>query len=204
VMEFLGDNGYSLADVLAKEAPLNPQRVVHLAYQICQGLHHAHTINAKIRNRDFKCVLHRDLKPSNIFVLNEGREESIKILDFGLAKAVSNINRGLTRPGCFLGTPSYAAPEQHRLERLTVGCDIYALGIILYEMLTKTLPFWAKVDEVKEWSEVHIHSTPTPITHYVDLPPALAAVVMACLAKDPSDRPASMEILGKQLKNALG
>jgi serine/threonine-protein kinase len=136
VMEYL--EGCDLAQAIRAAAPgtMPLPRVRHIVLQICRALYAAHQ----------KGIIHRDLKPENIFLVNrDGQEDFVKILDFGIAK-ISNIDETtgrLTRTGMIFGTPEYMSPEQARGDAPDHRVDIYALGCILYEMLTGSVPFAA-------------------------------------------------------------
>ena len=181
VMEFL--EGEDLANVLARERVVEPRRAVRIILQCCHALGSAHA----------KGIVHRDMKPENIFLTQrEGRPDFVKIVDFGIAK-MSDIEvaggpgRKLTKTGMIFGTPEYMSPEQAGGRPLDHRVDIYALGIILYEMLTGKVPFVADTfmgilskhmfDEVPSLSKVG-----------VDVPPELEAAISTALHKDPEER----------------
>jgi serine/threonine protein kinase len=132
-MEYV--EGQTLSVILRDEAPLAPDRVRHLLTQILGSLQEAHTLG----------IIHRDLKPGNIMITRRhDAPEAVKVLDFGIAKAISpellggedGISHTLTQAGQFCGTPRYMAPEQFRGGGVTPSCDLYALGLIAYELLT--------------------------------------------------------------------
>jgi serine/threonine-protein kinase len=133
VMEML--SGVDLADVLAREGALTPQRAVLIAYQVCHALAAAHD----------KGIVHRDLKPENIFLVErDGQPDFVKIVDFGVAKISEQDSpspRKLTRSGVIFGTPEYMSPEQAGGQAPDHRVDIYALGVTLYELLTGRVPF---------------------------------------------------------------
>jgi len=193
VMEFL--DGLKLSDVLRDNPVLRPARAVHIAAQVCKALEEAHG----------KGVVHRDLKPDNIFLQEvAGENDFVKVLDFGLAKFVSgDFERdNLTKTGYVVGSPEYMAPEQAIGSEVGPAVDIYALGVMLYEILTGDLPFDAET--TAQVLRKHIMEHPEPMSELVDddVPHALSAVVMSCLAKDPHDRPASADALRKGLLSA--
>ncbi|NJK61391.1 MAG: protein kinase [Synechococcaceae cyanobacterium SM2_3_1] len=214
VMEYLGSpplQGQSLTEILKQRQSLPVGRVVRLARQLCAGLHYAHGFEAQLEDQTIKGVIHRDIKPSNIFVLTDpalGRtDETIKILDFGVAKIIGDMSLSLgTEQLGFVGSPMYASPEQLRGKKLDARSDIYSLGIVLYEMLTGHLPLQPETDSIWAWIEAHNHLDPLPMQQHL-LPHAVStaveAVIMSCLSKDPEQRPATMEQLSLRLFAAL-
>ena len=169
-MQFV--QGRDLAAVMRRDAPLAVPRVVEIFRQICEGLQAAHE----------QGVIHRDLKPQNIMIDDR---ERVLITDFGLAKS---LNYGtLTEAGKVIGTPHYMSPEQVKGVELDQRSDIYSLGIILYEMLTGTLPFTGS----SAW-EVMIQrtqKTPRPASdHNPKIPPYLIKILERCLQPDPNLR----------------
>jgi eukaryotic-like serine/threonine-protein kinase len=178
VMEHLP--GRDLHEVILREAPLKPMRAANIARQIAAGLGEAHR----------QGIIHRDVKPSNVLLVPEGEEEIVKLLDFGVValREEKDAQEKLTGFGLIVGTPSYMAPEQARSsEGLTHAVDLYALGVILYEMLARKTPFPGK--NPAEILVKHICEPPPP------LPPSggLEDLVYALLAKEPADRPANAE-----------
>jgi serine/threonine-protein kinase len=109
-----------------------PQRALHIARQVCRSLREAHAIH----------VVHRDLKPANVYLCRRDDDSDfVKVLDFGLVKNTEDTAEELTQTGLFMGSPKYMAREQIQGERADGRVDIYALGVILYEMLTGKVPF---------------------------------------------------------------
>jgi|GEM_PF-416278 len=172
VMEYL--EGMTLAELLARETVLPPERILNIAKQIANALDYAHT----------KGYIHRDIKPSNIMI-DPDRRDHITLMDFGLVRATAGSR--LTRTGFIMGTPDYMSPEQARGDALDRRSDIYSLGVMLYHMFTGNVPF------VK----------PTPhavlLAHLMDEPPPMSgpnrtirreieAVIRKALAKDPNHR----------------
>jgi serine/threonine-protein kinase len=171
VMELLP--GGSLADLI-KVGPLPLERVIRLTEQIAGALDYAHN----------KGVVHRDLKPQNVLMDGSG---NAFLTDFGIAKLMQSGGKTLTQTGQVMGTPAYMAPEQWRGKNLDASCDIYALGVMLFEMLTGQLPFNA--DTPFALMHQHIYEPATPIRSLrADLPAGVQMVIDRALAKDPADR----------------
>ena len=172
-MELL--KGTSL-EALAKEGPIEPRRAIAILRQVCKGLAAAHASG----------VVHRDVKPGNISVeTRRGRADAVKILDFGVSAVLSEIADG----GVVLaGTPAYMAPELVCGLPYDARVDLYALGCTAYEMFAGHPPFVGPtIDEVLL---AHVETEPTPIAEAsrLPIPPALASVIMRCLAKHANDR----------------
>ena len=149
-------------------------------------------------------VLHRDLKPANTFLARDADGITVKLIDFGVAKpAMLGDHPGLTRDGALIGTPDYIAPELLRgAGPATPQSDLYALGVIAYQMLTGHLPFSG--DSMLERMNAAVGQQPAPLHDTVpELPAAIAAVIGDLLAKDPNDRPTSAEAARAQLRAAM-
>jgi tRNA A-37 threonylcarbamoyl transferase component Bud32 len=180
VMEYL--DGSSLADIVSK-GPIPVKRAVGLMIQMARGIARAHDLG----------VVHRDLKPENIFVCkrrtadDEGEgEDLVKLLDFGIA--LSKQDSRLTGTGELFGTPQYMAPERITSTEAGPPSDLYALGVIFFEMLTARLPFDAP--DVATFFVRHIKDPPLPIrTIHPGTPESLADLIERLLAKDPKNRP---------------
>ncbi len=182
IMEFL--DGPTLTSFI-EEGPMDAVRTCELAVQICDALGAAHRLG----------ITHRDLKPDNVSVMaGVGEEEVVKVLDFGIASIKARREASITTQGMVLGTPAYMAPEQIQglKEKLGACTDIYALGVILYEMLTGQLPFFA--EEPIELCKMHLLNQPEPLSSLrEDLADTmLERLVHRMLAKRPDRRPASM------------
>ncbi|MFD7628569.1 WD40 repeat domain-containing serine/threonine protein kinase [Streptomyces sp. NPDC059851] len=175
VMELL--EGRDLSDLLA-DSPgdgLPLPRALDLALQTAEALAAAHA----------QKVVHRDLKPGNLFLLTDGR---LKICDFGIARAADSTT-GLTATSKPFGTPPYMAPEQWRGESVDGRCDVYALGCVLYVLLTGASPF-AGVTQPWVLMRMHLDEEPPTLSSVrADLPPALVELAASMLAKRPADRP---------------
>ncbi len=169
-MEFV--DGEDLGTLLRRIGHLPRVKADEVARQLCAGLAAAHD----------RSVLHRDLKPSNVMIDGDGR---VRITDFGLA-----IRSDRPTAGEFAGTPAYMAPEQFAGGPLTERSDLYALGLILYEVYTGRRPFDAAT--LGEWRSRHTESQPTrPGQHGEPVDEATERAILRCLEKDPSQRPAS-------------
>jgi serine/threonine-protein kinase len=170
-MEFI--DGENLAILLQRIGRLPRDKGSDIARQICFGLAAAHA----------KGVLHRDLKTANIMLDGRGQ---IRITDFGLAAPVGEVTGLEIRSG----TPAYMAPEQISGREVTVQSDLYAVGLILYELFTGRPVFQA--ESIAEFVELHESARPTPMSEIVeDIDPDVEQVVMRCLEKQPQDRPIS-------------
>ncbi|HNJ43002.1 MAG TPA: serine/threonine-protein kinase, partial [Acidobacteriota bacterium] len=176
VMEFL--KGQSLRDELTTCGRIAPERVLAVMEQVCAAMQSAHEAG----------IIHRDLKPENIMAqLNSDGTETFKVVDFGVAElreqAVGTALTKLTEAGMMVGTPYYMSPEQCRSQYLDARSDIYSLGIILYEMLTGTVPFASRTLSAVIIQQVT--EPPRPLRdHRPEISPALERVVLKALAKE--------------------
>ena len=176
-MEYL--EGITLTTALKEAGRLPPERAIHIAKQLCRGLEAAHDIG----------IIHRDLKPDNIYLIHRaGDPDFVKILDFGIAK-VGMRPTGLTQMGQVFGTPHYMSPEQcagHPVDRRT---DLYALGVLLYELVCGRPPFDA--EDVLGVMSKHLREMPLSPRHLtppVLVPRDLELIIMRCLEKQPARR----------------
>ena len=166
--------GRSLADLLVEEGKLAPERALAIARQIASALGAAHEAG----------VVHRDLKPSNILIDESGRTA---IADFGIARSLAGTGTGSTLPGTVMGTPDYLSPEQARGAEVDGRADLYALGLILYEMLTGVLPF-AGGTQAEVIAQRATGTARDLRTTGVAVPRPLADVVRKLLQRDPARR----------------
>jgi len=188
-MEFL--DGLSLADRI-KRGAFEAEEARRLLRQICQALEAAHR----------QGIVHRDLKPDNIWIVQPQHGESYaKLLDFGIAKLMGDGDAGhRTQTGIVMGTPAYMSPEQCRGVNVEKGTDIYALGMILYEIYAGKLPFQGSFAELITH---HLLTVPEPPSRHRPLARALDTLILRCLDKDPTQRPQSADELWRALDAAL-
>jgi tRNA A-37 threonylcarbamoyl transferase component Bud32/uncharacterized membrane protein len=191
VMELL--DGMSLESLVTRYGPLPANRVINILLQVCESLEEAHV----------RGLVHRDIKPPNIHIGRVGlRHDFVKVLDFGLVKAVSNKNDGqslATAQGMTPGTPAYMAPELALGEAVDGRADLYALGCVAYYLLTGQLVFEA--DNMLSMVAKHLQATPVPPSQRTAtrIPAALEQLVMQCLDKKPASRPQSAALLSQSL-----
>ena len=193
VMELL--SGPSLREEIDLEAPMSPARVVATLDAVANALQLAHD----------RGITHRDLKPANIVAHKyESGERVYKVIDFGLAamKATADETR-LTDPALFLGTLAYAAPEQMTGGEITAAVDVYALGVIAYEMLTGRRPFDAS-NQATLITQLLTIDPARASTRRAGLPPAVDDVVMRALTREPAGRWPSMNAFIDALQAAVG
>src|SRR5947209_7518975 len=173
VMEYI--NGTDLRRYLRSRGVLAVDRAIIIAHDVALGLGAAHR----------RGIVHRDVKPQNVLV---GRDGSIKLTDFGIASVYKDINaERLTTTGMTLGTVQYYAPEQAQGEIVQPAADVYALGIVMYEMLAGRTPFDGETPVAVAMQ--HIQDSPTPPSVYnPKIPPALEQIILRCLEKAPEMR----------------
>lgn len=170
VMEFV--SGQTLKSIITAEGPFHPDDVAALLEQICGALDYAHE----------RGYVHRDVKPQNILVDRTG---TARVVDFGIAKSLADVD--LTEIGSGLGTIHYLSPEQASGLMATPASDVYSVGVVAFEMLTKELPFDA--DSAVGVAMRHVHDTPpAPSATGIHVPAAVDAIVLRALAKDPTKR----------------
>jgi serine/threonine-protein kinase len=196
VMEYI--EGIELGELIFREKRLEVPRALVITAQVCRALHAAHQVN----------VIHRDLKPENVLILSrDGQRDFIKVLDFGIAKSgdtedsnnQSRPSRRLTHPGMTMGTPEYMAPEQATGHPADPRSDVYAVGGILYEMLSGRPPY-----EGANFMDIlnkKANQLPPPLSNVrADVPAELEALITRTLAKVPGARPQTMEELEREIQ----
>ncbi len=190
VLEFL--EGHDLADLVEKEGTLPLKRAVHILEQMCDALSVAHKAG----------IVHRDIKPDNVFLVEHGGDRDfVKLLDFGISKIKpEHTIDNLTRTGDVFGTPYYMAPEQAKGHRaIDARADIYALGVVLFNMVTGQYP--VNGETLPQLLLNLMTEPPTNLsTLRPDLPRAVVRLVERMLAKDPDARPATCEEIKAELK----
>jgi serine/threonine-protein kinase len=202
-MEYL--DGRTVAEELAVDGPIAAGRAAHIAAQMAEALGHAHGLG----------LVHRDLKPENVMlVTREADPDFVKVLDFGLARifdehgdlAGTAISLApLTRDGLVFGTPEYMSPEQASGGKVGPESDIYSLGAVLYHMVTGSVPFGGNT--FTEILSRHVREPPLPPSLRRpdrDIPNTIDALVLECLAKSPSGRPAGARPLAERLRALAG
>jgi eukaryotic-like serine/threonine-protein kinase len=185
VMEYV--DGKTLREIVREEGPLLPERVAEIGADVCAGLAYAHEHG----------IVHRDVKPANIMVTASG---AVKVADFGIARAVSSDT--VTQTAMVLGTAQYFSPEQAQSAPVDARSDIYSLGVVLYEMLTRQVPFTGSSPVAIAYK--HVKEAPVlPSRLNPDVPASLEAIVMKALAKNPDNRYQSAGEMREDLLRAL-
>ena len=179
-MEFL--EGQSLATHLRRHGALPPGLIAHLGFEVADGLAAAHALG----------VVHRDLKPANVMLVTRPSDPDhlhAKLVDFGIAGLMDDAGQGLTMTGTAVGTPTYMAPEQIRGEKVDARADLYAFGVMVYEMAVGAPPFTGRSAPVV--MQMHLQDPVPPMRERMgggEIPPQLEQIVLRCLEKDPNQR----------------
>jgi serine/threonine-protein kinase len=185
VMEYI--EGSSCAEILRDDGWVDVEEAVAIIEQACEGLHYAHRHG----------VVHRDVKPGNLL---RAREGEVKLADFGIAKATEQSS--ITQVGSVLGTAAYLAPEQARGEEAGPRADLYALGVVAYQLISGRLPY-----EATSLTELALkqqqEEPPTLDTLVADVTPELADAIAIALALDPHDRYATAREMGDAIADAM-
>src|ERR1019366_9504569 len=173
-MEYVA--GRSLKTIVREQGPLEPAMAIEIVIQILRAARFAHR----------RGVIHSDLKPHPVIIDEEGRA---RVTDFGIARAGAS---DMTLTGSIVGTAQYLSPEQAQGYAVSASSDLYSIGVILYELLTGTVPFEGETAVAVAFKQVSAEPRPPSIVNPA-LPPSLDAVVMRALAKDPAARYADAE-----------
>jgi eukaryotic-like serine/threonine-protein kinase len=172
VMEFV--NGRTLKEILGHEGRLMPRRALEITADICSALDFSH------RHQ----IIHRDIKPGNVMLTQTGQ---VKVMDFGIARALASEMSAMTQTSAVIGTAQYLSPEQARGEQVDARSDVYATGCVLFELLTGQPPFVG--DNPVSVAYQHVREDPRPPSDLnPDVPPAVDAIVLKALAKNPANR----------------
>ena len=191
-MEYL--DGKDLGVVLEERGPLPVREACNLIAQACEAVQEAHDAG----------IVHRDLKPKNLFLTYPNGMPCVRVLDFGIARALHGaLGHTITRAGDVIGTVTYMAPEQIKeATSADLRSDIWALGACLYKLLTNRAPFSKDSAELGLIQGILI-GAPTPILRYrADVPPTVDRIVMRCLEKDPGERFQTVSDLAAALADA--
>jgi eukaryotic-like serine/threonine-protein kinase len=187
VMEYV--DGRTLRDLLRADRRLLPERAVELVDGILRALDYSHRGG----------IVHRDIKPANVMITNGGE---IKVMDFGIARAMADSAATMTQTAQVIGTAQYLSPEQARGERVDARSDLYSTGCVLYELLTGQPPFTG--DSPVAIAYQHVREDPIPpsqIDH--DIPPWADAIVLKAMAKDPAHRYQSAGEMRADIQRAM-
>ncbi|HHH10824.1 MAG TPA: serine/threonine protein kinase, partial [Sorangium sp.] len=193
-MEYI--QGRTLYRMLRDDGPFSEARVANVLKQVGRSLREAHQLG----------VIHRDMKPANVVVVDNSEDvESLKVLDFGLVKDTGDDSEDLTQQGLFMGSPKYMAPEQILGNTVSPATDVYALGVVAFELLTGSVPF----DEGASVKTLMAHVNNEPPTIYSVNPnarvsPQMEAIIARCLEKRAEDRFQSMDELLRALTQVRG
>ena len=187
VMEYV--EGRTLRQVLEAEGRLLPQRALEITAQICAALDQAHRAG----------IVHRDVKPGNVMLTPTG---DVKVMDFGIARAVTGAGATMTQTASVIGTAHYLSPEQARGEHVDARSDVYSTGCLLYELLTGAPPFSG--DTAVSVAYQHVREEPVPPSRVEpEVSPAVDAIVLKAMAKNPANRYQSAGDLRADLDRAL-
>src|ERR1700761_1059042 len=187
VMEYV--EGRTLREILKSEGPLPPRRAMEITSEVAGALDFSH------RNG----LIHRDVKPANVMITRTG---AVKVMDFGIARALSDNAATVTQTAAVIGTAQYLSPEQARGEAVDARSDVYSTGCLLYELLTGQPPFQGDSPVAVAYQHVR-ENAPSPSSVNPQVPPALDSIVMKALAKNPLNRYQSAAEMREDLQRAL-
>src|SRR4051812_39022000 len=187
VMEFV--DGRTLRDIVRSEGPLPARRALEIVADVCAALDFSH------RNG----IVHRDIKPANVMITPTG---AVKVMDFGIARAVADTSSTMTQTANVIGTAQYLSPEQARGEAVDARSDVYSTGCLLYELLTGAPPFQG--DSPVAVAYQHVRENPVvPSGRTPDVPRAVDSIVMKALAKNVANRYQSAAEMRQDIQRAL-
>jgi eukaryotic-like serine/threonine-protein kinase len=187
VMEYV--DGRTLRDLLRAERHIMPTRALEITAEILKALDYSH------RNG----IIHRDIKPANVMLTRTGE---VKVMDFGIARSVSQASAAVTQTAAVIGTAQYLSPEQARGEQVDPRSDVYSTGCLLYELLTGTPPFTG--DSAVAVAYQHVREDPIPPSRVnADVSPAIDAIVLKAMAKNPANRYQSAAEMREDIERAL-
>ncbi len=187
VMEYV--DGRTLREVLTEERRLLPRRALEITSEVCAALDYSHRHG----------IVHRDIKPGNVMLTRTG---GVKVMDFGIARAVTASQATMTQTAAVIGTAAYLSPEQARGEPVDARSDIYSTGCLLYELLTGRPPFTG--DSPVSVAYQHVREAPPPPSRVdPDLPPEIDAIVLKAMAKNPANRYQSAAEMREDIERSL-
>jgi serine/threonine protein kinase len=187
VMEYV--DGRTLRDVLKAERHIMPTRALEITAEILKALDYSH------RNG----IIHRDIKPANVMLTRSGE---VKVMDFGIARSVAQASAAVTQTAAVIGTAQYLSPEQARGEQVDPRSDVYSTGCLLYELLTGAPPFTG--DSAVAVAYQHVREDPIPPSRLnADVSPAIDAIVLKAMAKNPANRYQSAAEMREDIERAL-
>ena len=190
-------HGRTLRDIVREQGPMTPAQAASTLIPVCEALQVSHDAG----------IIHRDIKPANIMITNTG---AVKVMDFGIARAVNDSTAAMTQTAAVIGTAQYLSPEQARGRKAEAASDVYALGCVLYEVITGRPPFEGESPVAVAYQ--HVHDNPTPPSEFISgLTPTEAlnidAVTLTAMAKHPADRYQSAtemaDDLGRVARNTI-
>ncbi|MFZ2173360.1 MAG: Stk1 family PASTA domain-containing Ser/Thr kinase, partial [Rhodococcus sp. (in: high G+C Gram-positive bacteria)] len=188
VMEYV--EGDTLRDIVRRDGPMSPRQAMEVISDVCAALDFSH------RNG----IVHRDVKPANVMINRAG---AVKVMDFGIARAISDASSPMTQTAAVIGTAQYLSPEQARGEQVDARSDVYSLGCVLFEILTGEPPF--KGDSPVAVAYQHVREDPqTPSAVNPDIPPELDSVILKAMSKNPANRYQSAADMRSDLVRVLG
>src|SRR5262245_14663041 len=188
-MEFV--NGRTLKEVLAAEGRLQPRRALEITAEICAALDFSHRHG----------IIHRDIKPGNVMLTRTGQ---VKVMDFGIARALASGASTMTQTSAVIGTAQYLSPEQARGEAVDARSDVYATGCVVYELLTGRPPFVGDNPVSVAYQHVREDAKPPSMINR-NLSPDVDAIVLKALAKNPANRyQSAAEMRADLLRAAAG